>query len=212
MKGFVMKFRSLKASLCLVGLLAMGMVALRAADDKTKGKSDDVPPAPGTIKFAMAPAVVQKTFKEESNNAKFELLGRGKTNEKDPNEKAIFRAIIGLNDSSYDLIVSEDGQVLSKILQPFNSEVKLEDCPAVVQKTLQNETKGVKVESVSKVSAGKRSDYVIEVVIKKLPYQVTIADDGTLISKVFDDGSESDENDSLPASASDKKETPKKGK
>lgn len=205
-----MKFRILKASLCLVGLLVMGMVALRAADDKTKGKVvDEVPQPPGTIKFATAPVAVQKTFLEETNNAKIELLGRGKTDERDPDEKAIFRAIVGINGGNYDLIVSGEGIVLSKILQPMAGEIKLEECPPAVQKTLQIEVKGGKIEGVDKVSAGKRSDYIFDVVIKKQAYQLTITDDGTLLSKIFDDGSSDEDNAAPPSSASDRKDVKK---
>ncbi len=220
-----MKFRSLGASMLLVGLLVTAMVALRAADEKPKGKvgekatekaTEEILPGPGEVKFTSAPPAVQKTFKDETNNSRIDLLGKGKNDEKDGEDKAVYRAIVGIGGSNYDLIVAASGQVLFKTLQPMTTEVTLEDCPAPVQKALQAEAKGAKVEVIKRIAAGKRSDFVMEVIVQKLPYQIIFSEDGTLMSKIFDDGTDAeDSSEASPVGtetpkSTEKKEPPKK--
>jgi hypothetical protein len=178
-----MKFRVLAMSMLFAGLCAAAVMSVRAADDK-KAKKDDLPPAPavalppGTIKFSSAPAAVQKTFLAESRNSKIELLGQA-------TDGSHYRAIVGIGTSNYQIAVAKDGQLLEKVLEPFKMEVKLEDCPAAVQKTLKEEAKGAQVEAVTKVTEGKASEYAIDVIWQKIPYQVIITDDGTLLSKMI---------------------------
>ena len=184
-----MKLRFLGMSVLLAALSVSTVVALRAADDKPKAKAKETKPAqpveekldPGIVKFTSAPAAVQKAFKDEVKGGKIELLGKGE------NDKGVFyKAVIGSAGHNYEVAVAESGLLLEKILQMVNSEVTIEDCPAPVIKTLNEEAKGAKVESVEKVVEGKRAHFVLDIVHQKSKYQLVIMEDGVLISKLID--------------------------
>ncbi|MEI8019812.1 MAG: hypothetical protein WCH39_16525 [Schlesneria sp.] len=191
-----MKLRYLGMSVLLAGLSVSAVVGLRAADDKPKTKAKETKQAqpveeklePGIIKFTSAPAAVQKTFKEEVKGGKIELLGKGES------DKGVFyKALIGsAAGHNYEVAVGENGLLLEKILQMVTTDVTPEDCPAPVMKTLGEEAKGAKIESVEKVVEGKRAHFVMNVVHQKSKYQVIIMEDGTLISKVVDDEKDAD--------------------
>ena len=195
-----MNLRSAGMSVLLVGLIVTSVVALRAADDKIKGKPKETKELkdtkdakdtkkeskevddPGIVKFTASPAAVQKTFKDEVKNGKIELLGKG------INDKGIvfYKAMVGIGGNDYEVAVGENGMLLEKILQMATSEVEIDDCPAPVLKTLKEEAKGAKVEAVERVAEGKRIHFVIDVTLQKAKYQVIVTEDGTLISKVID--------------------------
>lgn len=211
-KGFAMKFRTVAVSTLWVALFVSTFMALRAADPKAKAKDEDaVPPAPaaapGTIKFTAAPPAVQKTFAAESRNSKIELLGKAE-------DGSFYQAIVGIGNpatNNYLIAVAKDGQLLRKILEPFRVDVKLEECPAPVQKALQNEVKGAKVEESFKATAAKQVEFVFTVSTKDAAYQLVFMEDGTLLSKVFLD------DDQTPPGGNEKPEAPaekpaKKGK
>ncbi|WP_157605556.1 hypothetical protein [Schlesneria paludicola] len=202
-----MKFQTLRTPLVCFAVLATTLVALRAADEKGKAKAAPAEQQPGVIKFETAPAAVQKTFKEETKGSKIELLG------KSLNGPLFFRAIVGVAGNDYDISVAEDGQVLEKVLNAIRTEAKLEDCPPAVQKALKEEAKGAKVEHITRVAAGKRADYVIDVAIGKSKYQLVFHEDGTLSSKMIDEGDDAEE---LPSPGGtkepEKKEAPKSAK
>jgi hypothetical protein len=175
-----MRNRSFGTSVLLLAMVVTAMVALRAADDKGKGKGDQEEGE--IVKFSAAPAAVQKTFKEDVKAGKIELLGKG------INDKNItfYKATVGLNGMNYEVAVGADGVLLEKILQMTTSDAKIDDCPPPVTKTLKEEAKGAKVEGVEKVAEGKRIHYVIDVAMQRLKYQLIITDDGTLLSKIID--------------------------
>ena len=206
-----MRLRLLGMSTLAVLLSVSTVVALRAADEKPKAKAKEaqkLPPEvkesaketaketkealePGIIKFTSAPAAVQKTFKEEVKGGKIELLGKGM------NEKgAFYKALIGFGANNYEVAVAENGTLLEKILQMSTDQIAVEDCPAPVMKTLKEEARGAKIETIEQVAEGKRLHFVVNVVVQKVKYQIIVMDDGTLISKVLDD--EKDE-DPVPA-------------
>lgn len=177
-----MKFRSLRTPLVVMGLVVTTVMALRAADEKGKVKDSDVPP-PGTVKFTSVPAAVQKTFKDETKNAKIELLGKGT----DENKLVYYKAIVPVGSNDYVMAVAEDGTLLEMILNSTRTELTLEECPATVQKALRELSKDLKVEAIERVTAGKRSDFIMDIVMKKGNYQVMLTEDGTLMSKVIID-------------------------
>ena len=191
-----MNLRYLGMSVLLAGLSVSTVVALRAADDKPKTKAKEakqVQPAeeklePGIIKFTSAPAAVQKTFKEEVKSGKIDLLGKGES------DRGVFYKALIVNTAghNYEVAVGEDGLLLEKILQMVTTEVTVEDCPAPVIKTMGEEAKGAKVESVEKVVEGKRAHFILNVVHQKSKYQIIIMEDGSLISKIVDYEKDSD--------------------
>lgn len=196
-----MRSQSLRTPLVVLGLVVSTVMVLKAAEDKTKVKDSDVPP-PGTIKFATAPAAVQKTFKAETKDAKIELLGKGTLE----NKVNFYRAIVPVGTNDYDMAVAENGQILEKMMHPSRSEVKFEECPAVVQKAVKEEIKGAKVEAVERVTAGKRADYIMDVIAGKVRYMVTFTEDGTLMSKIFDDSDSTESVEEAPKKVSEKPE------
>ena len=191
-----MNLRYLGMSVLLAGLSVSTVVALRAADDKPKAKAKETKQAqpaeeklePGIIKFTSAPAAVQKTFKEEVKSGKIDLLGKGES------DRGVFYKALIVNTAghNYEVAVGEDGLLLEKILQMVTTEVTVEDCPAPVIKTLGEEAKGAKVESVEKVVEGKRAHFILNVVHQKSKYQIIIMEDGSLISKIVDYEKDSD--------------------
>lgn len=202
-----MKFQTLRTPLVCVAVLATTLVALRAADEKGKAKAAPAEQQPGVVKFETAPPAVQKTFKEETKNSKIELLGKTLSG------PLFFRAIVGVGGNDYDISVAEDGQLLEKVLNAIRAEVKMEDCPAAVQKALKEEAKGAKVEHITRISAGKRADFVFDVVAGNSKFQFVFHEDGTLSSKMVDDGDDAEEVPS-PAGAKEpeKKEAAKPAK
>lgn len=201
-----MNFRSLRTPLLCLSLVVTTLVALRTADEKAKPK-DDQADQPGVVKFATAPAAVQKTYKDETKNAKIELLGKGQNG-----DQVFYRAIVGVGTNDYDIAVAENGQVLEKLMHPARVDAKFEECPPAVQKALKEEIKGAKVESVVRVTAGKRADYIMDITVQKIKYQAIFTEDGTLMSKVFDDGAESEDPTPPAPKEPEKKEPPKQAK
>ena len=202
-----MKFQTLRTPLVCFALLATTLVALRAADEKSKGKSGQAE-EPGVIKFETAPAAVQKTFKEEAKNSKIELLGKSSSG------PLFFRAIVGISGNNYDISVAENGQLLEKVIQGITAEIKVDECPPAVLKALKEEIKNAKVENVTRVTAGKRADFLFDVTFpSKVKYQYIFTEDGTLSSKMVD---EEDDAADLPSPAAgkepEKKDAAKPGK
>lgn len=195
-----MRIRALKTPVALLALIVMTVVALRAADDKSKVKDSDVPP-PGTIKFTSAPPAVQKLFKDQTNNTRIDLLGKG-TNE---DKTSYYKAMVPIGKYDYVMAVHQDGTLLEKILNASRTEdIKLEDCPPAVQKALREDSKSAKIEAIVRVTAGKRSDYFIDITEGTKPYQVIFTEEGILVSKMIIDPA-----DEEPAANDVKKTTEK---
>lgn len=171
--------RSLGISAVLFGLLITSVVAIRAAESKGKAKESE---DPGIVKFTASPAPVQKTFKEEVRGGKIELLGKGM------NDKGIvfYKALVGIGGNDYEVAVGENGLLLEKILQLVSTNISIDECPTPVIKTLREEAKGAKVDLVERVAEAKSVQFVIDVTLQKNKYQIIIAEDGNLISKVID--------------------------
>jgi hypothetical protein len=134
------------------------------------------------VKFASAPPTVQKTFKEETKGGKIESLGKFSTDK----VSLFYKAIVGIGNADYEIAVHENGLLLEKIVQPDTVEIKPAECPPAVQKTVREEAKGAKIESVSKVTEGSQITFVVNVALQKLRYELLVADDGTLMQKVVD--------------------------
>ena len=65
--------------------------------------------------------------------------------------------------------------------------VKLTDCPKAVQKTLKRESRGGKIVEIEKEEEGGKTTYEAEVMIDGKEYDIEIASDGTLLSKVLEE-------------------------
>jgi len=76
-------------------------------------------------------------------------------------------------------------------------KISMSDCPKAVQKTLKQEARGGEIEEIEKETEGDRVVYEAEVELGENEYEIEIAEDGTLLSKVLEqeDGDEEDEDD-----------------
>lgn len=72
-------------------------------------------------------------------------------------------------------------------------KVKLADCPAAVQKTLQREANGGTINEVDKELDDGKTIYEVDVKIDGKNYELTVAENGTLLGKVLDEDEEEEE-------------------
>jgi hypothetical protein len=138
-----------------------------------------------TLKFADAPAAIQKTFRDEAPNAKIETL----TKATDDSGTA-YLGYATIDGKSYGLKVAADGMLLVKTLDEESKvsevEVKLADVPAAVRSTLQAESKGGMLNTVLKTTLDGKVAYGAGATVKTKAYWLTVAADGTLIEKRLD--------------------------
>jgi hypothetical protein len=75
-------------------------------------------------------------------------------------------------------------------------KVTLDQTPAPVQATLQRETGGAKITDLDKETDDGKTIYEADATIGDKPYEIKVADDGTLLSKKIDKDEDKDkEND-----------------
>ncbi len=74
-------------------------------------------------------------------------------------------------------------------------EVELSDCPRAVQKTLKRESRGGKIVEIERESEDGETIYESEVVIDGHAYEIEIAEDGTLLSKIIEEDDDEDEDE-----------------
>ena len=72
-------------------------------------------------------------------------------------------------------------------------EIKLSECPAAVQKTFEREANGAKIDEVEKEIEDGKTTYEAHVIIDGKEYEITVAEDGTLLEKALEE--DDDEND-----------------
>ncbi len=65
-------------------------------------------------------------------------------------------------------------------------KVKMEDCPKAVQETLKKEAGSGTIKEIVRETEKGKLIYSADVVIDSKPYEINIAEDGTLISKEID--------------------------
>jgi len=180
--------------LVLLGCVA-GSLCLQADDQETQ------------IALADCPKAVRKTLKKESKRGKIEEVEFEKED-----GKTIYEAEVILNGKEYEVEVAEDGTLLSKVFEDEGEEsedsddndgndeekeveIKLSDCPKPVQLTFEREAHGGKIEEVTKEQEGKRTVFEAEIEIDGKDYEVEVAEDGTLLSKVLEDEEWNDKDD-----------------
>jgi len=71
-------------------------------------------------------------------------------------------------------------------------KVKIDDVPAAVRKTLDEESHNAKIDSVDKETDGGKTIYEADVKLHDKNYEIKVAEDGTLISKKLDMEDEKD--------------------
>ncbi len=139
------------------------------------------------------PAAVQKTFQREANGADLEEV------EKDTDDgETIYEAGVTIDGKEYEIVVAEDGTLLQKALEDEEDKrdgaekvgVKLSDCPAAVQETLKREANGTDFDAVDKETKDGKVVYEADVKIDGKTYEIRVAEDGILISKVLNEENE----------------------
>src|SRR5688500_14632103 len=71
--------------------------------------------------------------------------------------------------------------------------LKLSDCPKAVQRTLKREANGSELEEISKEEEDGKTVYEAEAEIDGKDYEIEVAADGTLLSKVLEDDEDDEE-------------------
>jgi len=148
------------------------------------------------------PKVVQKTLKRESKGGKIVEIEKEKED-----GKTIYEAEVMIGGKEYEVEIAECGTLLSKVLEAEEDEedaedeedngeevgVKLSDLPKSVRKTLKREAIGGKIEEIEKEKEGGETVFEAEVEIDGNEYEIEIASDGTLLSKILEDEDEEDD-------------------
>ncbi len=67
-------------------------------------------------------------------------------------------------------------------------KLKFSDCPPAIRKTLRREASGVKIDEVIAHTEDSATLYTAGVSVAGSDYQLLVAEDGTLVQKVLDDG------------------------
>ena len=124
------------------------------------------------------PAVVRATIRAESFDEKVPAVG------KDIKYGVmIFETVIEHKGKSYQLVVSEDGTLVEKVLIINDEEIKLSECPEVVKKSLHEHAKGGTIGDITRSSGIGGQTFEAEVKIKDSIYLIEVAANGHLISK-----------------------------
>ena len=93
------------------------------------------------------------------------------------------------------------------------TKMKLANVPAAVQKTLAEESKGAKIETVDKETDEGKTIYEADVQINGKNYEIKVLEDGTLLSKKLDmEEAEKDKKDEKDAKGKDKDDDEKNEK
>jgi len=124
------------------------------------------------------PAAVRATIRAESFDEKVPAVG------KDIKYGVmIFETLIEHKGRSYQLVVSEDGTLVEKVLIINDEEIKLSECPEPVKKSLREHAKGGTIGDITRSTGIGGHTFEAEVTIKDTIYLIEVAENGHLISK-----------------------------
>ena len=133
------------------------------------------------IKFADCPAAVKKTLQAEAKGAKIETVHK----ENEEEDETVFWADVVIGGRTYAIGVLEDGTLTEMNLAIEDKELPLERTPAAVQATFRREAFGEKVGPVEKDMKYGVVIYESLVHHNGKPYEIIVAEDGTLVEKVL---------------------------
>jgi hypothetical protein len=92
-----------------IGLTACSSIAKEDKEEKEEGEQE--------IKFADAPAAVQKTLTKEAGGAKIETVDKEMKN-----GKTIYETDVTIDGKEYEICVAPDGTLISKKLEDADEE------------------------------------------------------------------------------------------
>jgi len=133
------------------------------------------------IKLADCPQAVRKTLETEARGFKIETVRKTK----DDDDETVYWAKVTLGGRTYDVGTFENGTLSEVNLATDDEELPLDRCPAVVQTTFRTEAFGEKIEAVSRDFKYGLSIYQTVVNHRGKPYEIVVAEDGTLVEKVL---------------------------
>ncbi len=133
------------------------------------------------VKFSNCPPAVRKTLQTEAKGAKIETVSK----EKDENAETVYWAEVPIGAKTYAIGVHEDGTLSEMNLAVDDEEIPFDRCPAAVQVTLRSEAFGEKVNTTAKDMKYGVTVYQTVVHHTGKPYQIVVAEDGTLVEKVL---------------------------
>ena len=172
----------------VIGLLAFALLGTAWCVVAAEEEDNVVVVVEVKVEFTDCPVSVQKAIQEESVGATLnEII---KVTE---DGKSSYRADVTFEARDYVIIVAEDGTLLGKMLDDDDEttvEMKFTDCPAVVQKALKREARGAKIETVFNVTNIEKTEYVAYATIVGKKYEITVTEDGVLLSKLLESGDE----------------------
>jgi hypothetical protein len=162
-------------------------VAASSAKAKKDEDDDDDDDDEVKINLADAPAAVQKTLQREAFGAELKKVAK-----ESEEGKTTYEAEVKIDGHEYVIKVAADGTLLEKELEDEDEEVpiKFADAPAAVQKTLQREAAGAKIETVDKLSREGRTLYEADAKIDGKNYEIIVTAEGLLLSKELDEDDE----------------------
>ncbi len=85
--------------------------------------------------------------------------------------------------------------VVATVAAAKEVKVKLAECPLAVQKTLQREAAGAKIDEVAKEVEDGETTFEADVTIDGKEYEITVAEDGTLLEKSLEEEDEEQKGD-----------------
>ncbi len=163
-------------------------------DDEKKGKRGKKEEQEVKIKFADAPAAVQKTLECEAFGAKI-----AEVDQETEDGKTIYEADVKIDGRNFEIKVTADGALLSKEIDEKESEVAIQvaDCPAGALKTLQREALGAKVEKIDKLFKHGHTLYETDVKIDGKNFEIVVTADGVLLSKEVDEEEDGEQEEKI---------------
>lgn len=146
------------------------------------------------VKLLECPAAVQKSLQKEAGATDI-----GEVEKEVEDGITVYEAEVLIAGRKYSIEVDESGVLLEKELdeEEVEKEIKLSDCPAAVQKILQQEAGNGKIEEVDQVSEEGHVTYEADVMIDGRKYEVEVSDGGLLLSKKLDKEDDGEDDDSV---------------
>ena len=165
----------------LIALLAVTLSATAFAQEK-KDESNEV-----KMKFDQVPAAVRETLTREAKGGKIDTVDK-----ETRDGKTVYEADVKIDGKNWELLVSEDGKLLSKKEDNEEDEkdkkhdevkVSMDQLPDAVKVTLMKEAGGGKIGEIAKETKDGKTVYEADVTIDGKEWELKIGEDGKLLNK-----------------------------
>jgi hypothetical protein len=132
------------------------------------------------IHYNDCPAAVRKTLAEEARGAKIDQVTK-----ETEDGVSTFWTSVDIGGKKYEIGVDEVGTLVEMGLEVDEDEVSYANCPAAVKKTLDEESKGAKIDKIHKDLKYGKPIYAAIYAAGEREYEIVVAQDGTLIEKTL---------------------------